>query len=56
MKWSCREDLVLGRTLDLLVVLINMYKNWYGIAEYYFPCLGGVVRDSWTICREHGYI
>jgi hypothetical protein len=31
MKWSGREDLVLGRSLELLVVLINMYKNMYGV-------------------------
>jgi hypothetical protein len=30
MKWSGREDLELGRTLELLVVLKNMYKNRYG--------------------------
>jgi hypothetical protein len=30
MKWSGREDWVPGRTLELLVVLINMYKNRYG--------------------------
>jgi hypothetical protein len=31
MKWSGREDLVLGRSFDLLVVPINIYKNRYGI-------------------------
>jgi hypothetical protein len=44
MKWSGREDLVLGRTLELLVVLINMYKNRYGIV------LILVSMSGW--CRE----
>jgi hypothetical protein len=30
MKWSGREDLVLGRSLEPLGFLINMYKNRYG--------------------------
>jgi hypothetical protein len=35
MKWSDREELVLERSLELLVVLINMYMNRHGI----FPIL-----------------
>jgi hypothetical protein len=31
MKWSGREDLVLGRTMELLVVLIHMNQYKYGI-------------------------
>ena len=41
MKWSSREDLVLGRTLDPLVALINMYKNRYGIVAILVSMFGG---------------
>jgi hypothetical protein len=44
MKWNGREDLVLGRTLEPLVVLINMYKNRYGIVSMLISMFGG--------CRE----
>jgi hypothetical protein len=30
MKWSERDELRLGRRLDPLAFLINMYKNRYG--------------------------
>jgi hypothetical protein len=54
MKWSHREDLVLGRTLEPLVVPINIYKNMYGIIP--ILVLEGVVSDSWMIFWECGYI
>jgi hypothetical protein len=42
MKWSGREDLMLvGRSCNLLVVLINMYKNRYGIITIVVSMLGG---------------
>jgi hypothetical protein len=44
MKWSEIEDLVLGRSFDLLVILIIMYKNRYGIV------LILVSMSGW--CRE----
>jgi hypothetical protein len=31
MKWSDRDELVLERSLEPLVVLINMYKDRYGM-------------------------
>ena len=45
MKWSGREDLMeLGRTLELLVVLIKMYKNRHVIIPILVSMFGG--------CRE----
>jgi hypothetical protein len=41
MKWSGREDLGLGRSFDLLVVLINMYKNRFGIVTILVSMFGG---------------
>jgi hypothetical protein len=44
MKSSGREDLVLGRTFELLVALIHMYKNRNGIV---------LILDSMSgWCRE----
>jgi hypothetical protein len=44
MKWSDREDLVLGRSMKPLVVRINMYKNRYGTVLILVSMFGG--------CRE----
>jgi hypothetical protein len=44
MKWSGREDLVLGRTLEPLPVLINVYKNRHVIILILVSRFGG--------CRE----
>jgi hypothetical protein len=44
MKWSGREDLVLGRSFDQLVVLIKMYRSSYGIVTILVSMFGG--------CRE----
>jgi hypothetical protein len=41
MKWSDTEELFLGRTLELLVVLINIYKNRYGIDLILVSMVGG---------------
>jgi hypothetical protein len=41
MKWSGREDLGLGRSFDLLVVPINMYKNRYGTISILVSMFGG---------------
>jgi hypothetical protein len=41
MKWSDREELVLGRSFDLLVVLINMYKNRHDILPILVSMFGG---------------
>jgi hypothetical protein len=41
MKWSGREDLVLGRTLEPLVVIINMYKNRHGTIPILVSMFGG---------------
>jgi hypothetical protein len=41
MKWSGREDLVLGRSFDLLVVPINIHKNRYGIVTILVSMFGG---------------
>jgi hypothetical protein len=41
MKWSGREDLVLGRSFDLLAVLINRYKNRDGIVAILVSMFGG---------------
>jgi hypothetical protein len=41
MKWSGREDLVLGRSFDLLLVLINRYKNRDGIVAILVSMFGG---------------
>jgi hypothetical protein len=42
MKWSDhREELVLGRCLDPLVVLINIYKNRYAIVRILLSMFGG---------------
>jgi hypothetical protein len=38
---SSREDLVLGSSSEPLVVLINMYKNRYGIATILVSMFGG---------------
>jgi hypothetical protein len=46
MKWSDREELVLGRSMNPLVVRINMYKNRYGSVEILVFMFGG--------CREQG--
>jgi hypothetical protein len=50
------QELVLGRSLELLVVLINMYNDRYGSVLILVSMFGGVVRASWTICCEHGSI
>jgi hypothetical protein len=44
MKWSDREELVLGKSMKPLVVRINMYKNRYGIVSILVSMFGG--------CRE----
>jgi hypothetical protein len=44
MKWSDREELVLGRGMKPVVVGINMYKNRYGSVEILVSMFGG--------CRE----
>jgi hypothetical protein len=44
MKWSDREELVLGRSMKPLVVRINMYKNRYGSVKILVSMFGG--------CRE----
>jgi hypothetical protein len=44
MKWSDREDMVLGRSMKPLVVRIPMYKNRYGIVSILISMFGG--------CRE----
>jgi hypothetical protein len=44
MKWSDREELVLGRSMNPLVARINMYKNTYGSVEILVSMFGG--------CRE----
>jgi hypothetical protein len=45
---------VLGRSLEPLGFLINMYKNRYGTVLVILGSIfGGVVRASWTICWEH---
>jgi hypothetical protein len=44
MKWSDREELVLGRSMKPLVVRINMYKNRHGSVEILVSMFGG--------CRE----
>jgi hypothetical protein len=50
MKWSEREEMVLGKSLDALVALVNMYKNRYGcVLILVFMFEGCVVRDSWMI-------
>jgi hypothetical protein len=41
MKWSEMEDLVLGRTLEPVVVLINMCKNRYGTVAILVSMFGG---------------
>jgi hypothetical protein len=41
MKWSGREDLVLGRSFDLLVVQSHMYKNRYGFVLILVFMFGG---------------
>jgi hypothetical protein len=41
MKWSDREKLVLGRSLESLVVLICPYKNSYGILPIPVSMFGG---------------
>jgi hypothetical protein len=50
MKWSGREDLGLGRSFDLLVGLINMYKNRYGTISILVLVFGGCIEGySWRI-------
>jgi hypothetical protein len=50
MKWSSREDLVLGRTLKHLVVIINMYKNRHGKVAILISIFGGCSEGySWRI-------
>jgi hypothetical protein len=44
MKWSGKEDLVLGRSMKPLVARINMYKNRYGTVLMLVSMFGG--------CRE----
>jgi hypothetical protein len=44
MKWSDRDELGLGRSLDLLVLLINRYQNRYGSIPILVSMFGG--------CRE----
>jgi hypothetical protein len=44
MKWSDREELVLGRSMKPLVARINMYKNRHGSVEILVSMFGG--------CRE----
>jgi hypothetical protein len=41
MKWSDREDMVLGRSMKPLVARINMYKNRYGSVEILVSMFGG---------------
>jgi hypothetical protein len=41
MKWSDREELVLGRSMKPLVVRINMYKNRYGSVGILVSMFGG---------------
>jgi hypothetical protein len=44
---------VLGRSFNLLVVLINMYKNRYDIIPILVSIFGRCIgRDSWTIRWE----
>jgi hypothetical protein len=40
MKWSDREDLVLGRSMKRLVVRINVDKNRYGSVEILVSMFG----------------
>jgi hypothetical protein len=46
MKWSGREDLVLGRTLEPLVVLIHMYKDRHVIILILVSRFGGGCREG----------
>jgi hypothetical protein len=46
MKWSGREDLVLGRRLEPLPVLINMYKDRYVIILILVSRFGGRSREG----------
>jgi hypothetical protein len=41
MKWSEMEELALGRTFELLVVLIYMYKNTYAPVRLRVSMFGG---------------
>jgi hypothetical protein len=41
MKWSDREELVLGRSLEPLVVRIHMCKNRYGAVPILVFMFGG---------------
>jgi hypothetical protein len=47
MKWSGREDLVLGRTLEPLPVLINVYKYRYGIIPILVSMFWGCSREGY---------
>jgi hypothetical protein len=41
MKWSDREDMELGRTLEPFPVIIYMYKNRYGTVPILVSMFGG---------------
>jgi hypothetical protein len=45
MKWSGREDLVLGRSFDQLVVLIKMYRSSYSIVAILVSMFGGCIES-----------
>ncbi len=51
MKWSGREDLLLGRTVNIIVVLITMYKSRYGTIRILVFMFGGCSEgySSWRI-------
>jgi hypothetical protein len=50
MKWSDRVELVLGRSMKPVVVLINMYKNRYCtvliLVSMFGGCREGQLEDS----------
>ena len=46
MKWSDREELVLGRSLEPLVVRIHMCKNRYGAVPILVFMFGGCSERS----------
>jgi hypothetical protein len=57
MKWRGREDLVLGKTLEPLGVLVHMYKNRYGTVLILVSMFGGCIgRDNGKIRWECGSI
>jgi hypothetical protein len=45
MKWSEMDDLVLGRSFDLLVVLIKIFKNSYSIVAILVSMFGGCMKS-----------